>query len=101
MANSDKGKGGQKRRGTATTMTSKTDTVCEASTTKGPADTDADIEEMRRVIFNSEHGEKAGGSNEGSGIILTVTSNQLCHLIFYLSQRLIHLGYIYLFFLLL
>ena len=54
MANSDKGKGGQKRRGTATTMTSKIDTVCEASTTKGPADTDADIEEMRRVIFNSE-----------------------------------------------
>ena len=79
MANSDKGKGGQKRRGTAATMTSKTDTVCEASTTKGSADTAADIEEMRRVIFNSEHVEKAGGSDKDSGIILTVISNQPCH----------------------
>ena len=54
---------------TAAAMTSKADTVCDASTTQGPADTDADIEEMRRVIFNSEHVEKAGGSDKDSGII--------------------------------
>lgn len=93
MANIDKGKGGQKRK-TAAAMTSKADTVCDASTTQGPADTDADIEEMRRVIFNSEHVEKAGGSDKDSGIILTVISNQPGHLIFYLSQRLIYSGYI-------
>ena len=74
MANVDKGKGGRKRTG-AKVMTKAKTVACESSsstetpTAGKPEQSDADVEEMRRLIFDPEHRDETSGGKNNPGII--------------------------------